>query len=156
MSRNYIVNKKIKCDKDKKSSEEQYCDLCCSVTNTLKGNISYLFSVVLLLSNKNVTTLFTLYYIIRQHDESTSNYMHFKEAKCKDFRQVPIRCEIIVAEKLGSVYMIVMMLQELEHMRLRYLAAEEKEVVSNEKQELEDIKNELNKYDIYISSNLPE
>ena len=30
-------------------------------------------------------------------------------------------------------------------MRLRYLAAEEKEVVNNEKQELEDIKNELNK-----------
>ena len=35
--------------------------------------------------------------------------------------------------------------QELEHMRLRYLAAEEKEVVSSEKQELEDIKHELNK-----------
>lgn len=35
--------------------------------------------------------------------------------------------------------------QELEHMRLRYLAAEEKEVVSSEKQELQDIKNELNK-----------
>ena len=35
--------------------------------------------------------------------------------------------------------------QELEHMRLRYLAAEEKEVVSSDKQELEDIKNELNK-----------
>ncbi|KAK6179237.1 hypothetical protein SNE40_011643 [Patella caerulea] len=34
---------------------------------------------------------------------------------------------------------------ELEHMRLRYLAAEEKEVVASEKKELEDIKNELNK-----------
>lgn len=33
-------------------------------------------------------------------------------------------------------------------MRLRYLAAEEKEVVNSEKQELEDIKLELNKYGI--------
>ena len=35
--------------------------------------------------------------------------------------------------------------QELEHMRLRYLAAEEKEVVKTEKNELEDIRNELNR-----------
>ena len=34
--------------------------------------------------------------------------------------------------------------QELEHMRLRYLAAEEKEVVKSEQKELEEIKNELN------------
>ena len=33
--------------------------------------------------------------------------------------------------------------QELEHMRLRYLAAEEKEVAKAEKQELEEIKQEL-------------
>ena len=36
--------------------------------------------------------------------------------------------------------------QELEHMRLRYLAAEEKEVVKTERRELEDIKNELNQW----------
>lgn len=35
--------------------------------------------------------------------------------------------------------------QELEHMRLRYLAAEEKEAVKNEKHELQDIRNELNR-----------
>lgn len=35
--------------------------------------------------------------------------------------------------------------QELEHMRLRYLAAEEKEVVNSEKRELEELKNELSK-----------
>lgn len=35
--------------------------------------------------------------------------------------------------------------QELEHMRLRYLAAEEKEVVKSDKKELEEIKNELNR-----------
>lgn len=33
--------------------------------------------------------------------------------------------------------------QELEHMRLRYLAAEEKEVVNSEKKELEEIRQEL-------------
>lgn len=36
--------------------------------------------------------------------------------------------------------------QELEHMRLRYLAAEEKEVGKTERKELEDIRNELNRY----------
>ncbi|XP_016349901.1 centrosomal protein of 120 kDa-like [Sinocyclocheilus anshuiensis] len=35
--------------------------------------------------------------------------------------------------------------QELEHMRLRYMAAEEKEAVKNEKHELQDIRNELNR-----------
>uniref|UniRef100_UPI00398ED638 centrosomal protein of 120 kDa isoform X2 n=1 Tax=Pristiophorus japonicus TaxID=55135 RepID=UPI00398ED638 len=35
--------------------------------------------------------------------------------------------------------------QELEHMRLRYLAAEEKEVVKTERLELEEIRNELNR-----------
>ncbi|XP_070175091.1 centrosomal protein of 120 kDa-like isoform X2 [Littorina saxatilis] len=35
--------------------------------------------------------------------------------------------------------------QELEHMRLRYLAAEEKEVAKSDNQQLEEIKNELNK-----------
>lgn len=36
--------------------------------------------------------------------------------------------------------------QELEHMRLRYLAAEEKELGKAQRQELEDIRNELNRY----------
>ncbi|KAL8203470.1 UNVERIFIED_CONTAM: hypothetical protein K2H54_055041 [Gekko kuhli] len=35
--------------------------------------------------------------------------------------------------------------QELEHMRLRYLAAEEKELGKTQRQELEDIRNELNR-----------
>ena len=35
--------------------------------------------------------------------------------------------------------------QELEHMRLRYLAAEEKEVVKSERQQLDEIKGELNR-----------
>ena len=35
--------------------------------------------------------------------------------------------------------------QELEHMRLRYLAAEEKDVAKTDNQQLEEIKNELNK-----------
>lgn len=36
--------------------------------------------------------------------------------------------------------------EELEQMRLRYLAAEEKETVKTEQQELLDIRNELNRY----------
>lgn len=36
--------------------------------------------------------------------------------------------------------------QELEHMRLRYLAAEEKELGKAQRQELDDIRNELNRY----------
>ena len=34
---------------------------------------------------------------------------------------------------------------ELEAMRLRYLATEQKEAVSQDRQELDDIKNQLNK-----------
>lgn len=40
--------------------------------------------------------------------------------------------------------------QELEHMRLRYLAAEEKELGKTDRQELEDIRNELNRYRNYL------
>lgn len=36
--------------------------------------------------------------------------------------------------------------EELEQMRLRYLAAEEKDIVKNERLELEEIRNELNRY----------
>ena len=36
--------------------------------------------------------------------------------------------------------------EELEQMRLRYLAAEEKDTVRTEQQELLDIRNELNRY----------
>lgn len=36
--------------------------------------------------------------------------------------------------------------EELEQMRLRYLAAEEKDTVKTERQELLDIRNELNRY----------
>lgn len=36
--------------------------------------------------------------------------------------------------------------EELEQMRLRYLAAEEKDMVKTERLELEEIRNELNRY----------
>jgi len=36
--------------------------------------------------------------------------------------------------------------RELEHMRLRYLAAEEKKVISSERRELEELKNELGRW----------
>lgn len=36
--------------------------------------------------------------------------------------------------------------EELEQMRLRYLASEEKDTVKTERQELLDIRNELNRY----------
>lgn len=36
--------------------------------------------------------------------------------------------------------------EELEEMRLRYLASEEKDTVKTERQELLDIRNELNRY----------
>jgi DNA gyrase/topoisomerase IV subunit A len=42
--------------------------------------------------------------------------------------------------------------EELEQMRLRYLAAEEKETVRTEQQELLDIRNELNRYCPYNHS----
>lgn len=39
--------------------------------------------------------------------------------------------------------------EELEQMRLRYLAAEEKDIVKNERLELEEIRNELNRYSAF-------
>lgn len=40
--------------------------------------------------------------------------------------------------------------EELEQMRLRYLAAEEKDTVRTEQQELLDIRNELNRYNARV------
>jgi len=40
--------------------------------------------------------------------------------------------------------------RELEHMRLRYMAADEKKVISSEQRELEDLKNELSQLVLFL------
>jgi centrosomal protein CEP120 len=78
----------------------------------------------------------------RKLDSLTKSKIHYKQqwgralkelARLKQKEQDHAKAELLKQQ------------QELEHMRLRYLAAEEKEVVKTEMKELEDIKNELNK-----------
>jgi len=47
-------------------------------------------------------------------------------------------------EKSAAEAQLLKEKRELEHMRLRYLAAEEKKVITAERKELDELKNELN------------
>ncbi|XP_064619737.1 centrosomal protein of 120 kDa-like isoform X2 [Lineus longissimus] len=78
----------------------------------------------------------------RKIDSVTKSKIHYKQqwgralkelARLKQKEQDHAKAELLKQQ------------HELEHMRLRYLAAEEKEVVKTDMKELEDIKNELNK-----------
>lgn len=52
----------------------------------------------------------------------------------------------IIREQESQMARLKKQQEELEQMRLRYLAAEEKDTVKTERQELLDIRNELNRY----------
>ncbi|KAK3096594.1 hypothetical protein FSP39_001548 [Pinctada imbricata] len=78
----------------------------------------------------------------RKLDAVTKSKVHYKQqwgralkelAKAKQKEQTFAKAELKRQQ------------QELEHMRLRYLAAEERDVVQSEKKELEDLKNELSR-----------
>ncbi|XP_053405525.1 centrosomal protein of 120 kDa-like [Mercenaria mercenaria] len=78
----------------------------------------------------------------RKLDAVTKSKIHYKQQWGRALKEL---ARLKQKEQAQAKAHLMKQQQELEHMRLRYLAAEEKEVVSNEKQELEDIKNELNK-----------
>jgi len=48
-------------------------------------------------------------------------------------------------EKSAAKAQLIREKRELEHMRLRYLAAEEKKVIATERKELDELKNELSR-----------
>lgn len=54
-------------------------------------------------------------------------------------------CVFVQREQENAMNRLKKQQAELEAMRLRYLATEEKEVVRQDRQELDDIRNELNR-----------
>lgn len=77
----------------------------------------------------------------RKLDAVTKSKIHYKQQWGKALREL---ANMKQKEQIVAKAQLKKQQQELEHMRLRYLAAEEKEVVNSERRELEEIKNELN------------
>lgn len=78
----------------------------------------------------------------RKLDAVTKSKIHYKQQWGRALKEL---ARLKQKEQATAKAELKRQQQELEHMRLRYLAAEEKEVVKSDKKELEDIKNELNR-----------
>nr|XP_033784896.1 centrosomal protein of 120 kDa [Geotrypetes seraphini] len=78
----------------------------------------------------------------RKLESSTKSKLHYKQQWGRALKEL---ARLKQREQENAMARLKKQQQELEHMRLRYLAAEEKEVVKTERQELEEIRNELNK-----------
>lgn len=76
----------------------------------------------------------------RKLDSLTKSKIHYKQQWGRALKELAHLKERQQAEAKARFQK---QQQELEHMRLRYLAAEEKEVTKTENQTLEDIKGEL-------------
>ncbi|XP_070542235.1 centrosomal protein of 120 kDa-like isoform X2 [Ptychodera flava] len=79
----------------------------------------------------------------RKLDSVTKSKIHYKQQWGRALKEL---ARLKQKEQAEARARLKRQQQELEHMRLRYLAAEEKEVVKSEKKELEDIKGELSKF----------
>ena len=88
-----------------------------------------------------VLVFFTQVELERKLDAITKSKVHYKQQWGRALKEL---ARIKQKEQTMAKAQLKKQQQELEHMRLRYLAAEEKEVVKSERKELEDIKNELN------------
>ncbi|MBN3316948.1 CE120 protein, partial [Atractosteus spatula] len=103
---------------------------------------------LLSLEKDNVTTLFDLMCLLskveleRKLESATKSKLHYKQQWGRALKEL---ARLKQREQENAMARLKKQQQELEHMRLRYLAAEEKEVVKTEKQELEEIRNELNR-----------
>ena len=76
----------------------------------------------------------------RKLEAATKSKVHYKQQwgrALKELARLKQREQAVAKQELRRQQ------QELEHMRLRYLAAEEKEVVNADKQELEEIKKQI-------------
>ncbi|XP_069749507.1 centrosomal protein of 120 kDa isoform X2 [Narcine bancroftii] len=78
----------------------------------------------------------------RKLDSATKSKLHYKHQWGRALKEL---ARLKQREQENAMARLKKQQQELEHMRLRYLAAEEKEVVKTERQELEEIRNELNR-----------
>ncbi|XP_078422984.1 centrosomal protein of 120 kDa isoform X2 [Cetorhinus maximus] len=78
----------------------------------------------------------------RKLESATKSKLHYKQQWGRALKEL---ARLKQREQENAMARLKKQQQELEHMRLRYLAAEEKEVVKTERQELEEIRNELNR-----------
>ncbi|NWH71143.1 CE120 protein, partial [Piaya cayana] len=78
----------------------------------------------------------------RKLESATKSKLHYKQ---QWIRALKVLERLKQREQENAVAHLKKQKQELEHMRLRYLAAEEKELGKTDQQELEDIRKELNR-----------
>ncbi|XP_060737257.1 centrosomal protein of 120 kDa isoform X1 [Tachysurus vachellii] len=78
----------------------------------------------------------------RKLESTTKSKLHYKQQWGRALKEL---ARFKQREQENAMIRLKKQQQELEHMRIRYLAAEEKEAVKNEKHELQDIRNELNR-----------
>ncbi|XP_053859732.1 centrosomal protein of 120 kDa isoform X2 [Vidua macroura] len=78
----------------------------------------------------------------RKLESATKSKLHYKQQWTRALKEL---ARLKQREQENAMAHLKKQQQELEHMRLRYLAAEEKELGRTGRQELEDIRNELNR-----------
>ncbi|XP_038625572.1 centrosomal protein of 120 kDa isoform X3 [Tachyglossus aculeatus] len=78
----------------------------------------------------------------RKLESATKSKLHYKQQWGRALKEL---ARLKQREQENAMARLKKQQQELEHMRLRYLAAEEKDTVKTERQELLDIRNELNR-----------
>ncbi|XP_067270694.1 centrosomal protein of 120 kDa isoform X2 [Pseudorasbora parva] len=78
----------------------------------------------------------------RKLESATKSKLHYKQQWGRALKEL---ARFKQREQENAMTRLKKQQQELEHMRLRYLAAEEKEAVKSDKHELQDIRNELNR-----------
>ncbi|KAK2513448.1 Cep120 [Columba guinea] len=78
----------------------------------------------------------------RKLESATKSKLHYKQQWTRALKEL---ARLKQREQENAMAHLKKQQQELEHMRLRYLAAEEKELGKTDRQELDDIRNELNR-----------
>ncbi|KAM4639299.1 centrosomal protein of 120 kDa isoform 2-T2 [Amazona ochrocephala] len=78
----------------------------------------------------------------RKLESATKSKLHYKQQWTRALKEL---ARLKQREQENAMAHLKKQQQELEHMRLRYLAVEEKELGKPDRQELEDIRNELNR-----------
>ncbi|XP_074062052.1 centrosomal protein of 120 kDa isoform X2 [Macrotis lagotis] len=78
----------------------------------------------------------------RKLESATKSKLHYKQQWSRALKEL---ARLKQREQENQMARLKKQQEELEHMRLRYLAAEEKDTMKTERQELLDIRNELNR-----------
>ncbi|XP_027730628.1 centrosomal protein of 120 kDa isoform X1 [Vombatus ursinus] len=78
----------------------------------------------------------------RKLESATKSKLHYKQQWSRALKEL---ARLKQREQESQMARLKKQQEELEHMRLRYLAAEEKDTMKTERQELLDIRNELNR-----------